>query len=77
MYLKIHKIQVLMNKKTLEKPITGTVDHRTNIYRTKDLKKTFYRDLNNKKRLRTTTLGFFIAQIYMADRDRDIRTNKS
>ena len=39
----------------MKKNVTGTMDHKTNIYQDKRLQKTFYRDLN-QKRLRTTGL---------------------
>ena len=39
----------------MNKFVTGTFDHKTNIHRDKRLQKTFYRDLN-QIRLRTTDL---------------------
>ena len=49
--IKIKHFSIKSNKTIF----TGTIDHKTNIYRDKRLQKTFYRDLNQKS-LRSTAL---------------------
>ena len=74
LYQKMHKNQVFLYKKTWKIIVTGTIDHKTNVYRDKRRHEIFYRDLN-QKRLRTTALDNIFRWPWtpLVPRDRNVK----
>ena len=54
-FQKMYKNCLFLNGKTWKKSVTGTIDHKTNVFRGKRLQKILYRNLN-QKRLRAPVL---------------------